>query len=68
MTTSQIASTIVSLVEKHLGTGFDPVTDAVLVGAVADYLEEEVLGAQVTAGRNLPAVALDLDAAFVRSN
>jgi hypothetical protein len=65
MTTGQIASTIVTLVEKHLGTGFDPVTDAVLIGAVAEYLEEEVLGAQVTAGRNLPSVALDLEAIFV---
>jgi hypothetical protein len=68
MTTGQIASTIVTLVEKHLGTGFDPVTDAVLIGAVAEYLEEEVLGAHVTASRNLPTVALDLDAAIVRSN
>jgi len=65
MTTGQIASTIVTLVEKHLGTGFDPVTDGVLVDAVAEYLEEEVLGAQVTAGRNLPSVALDLEAIFV---
>jgi hypothetical protein len=43
MTTSQIASTIVTLVEKHLGTGFDPVTCAVLTHAVAEYLEEEAL-------------------------
>lgn len=68
MTTGQIASTIVTLVEKHLGTGFDPVTDAVLVDAVAEYLEEEVLGAQVNASRNLPTVALDLEAIFVQSN
>jgi len=68
MTTGQIASTIVTLVEKHLGTGFDPETDPVLIGALAEYLEEEVLGAQVTASRNLPTVSLDLDAVFVQSN
>ena len=68
MTTSQIASTIVTLVEKHLGTGFDPVTDAALVGAVTEYLEEEVLGAQITACHKGPTAALDLEAAFARPN
>lgn len=61
MTTSQIASTIVTLVEKHLGTGFDPVTDSVLVDAVTEYLEEEVLGMPVVPARRPQPTVYDLD-------
>ncbi|HML39845.1 MAG TPA: hypothetical protein PKD23_04110 [Bellilinea sp.] len=68
MTTSQIASTIVTLVEKHLGTGFDPATDAALVGAVAEYLEEEVLGSQGTVSRRVTAAATEPKTAFARLN
>ena len=57
MTTHQMAATIVALVEKYLGAGFDPVTDVVLVEAVAEYLEEEA----PAAARPQPLAALDLD-------
>ncbi len=47
MTADRMAATIVTLVEKHLGTGFDPVTDAILTSAVAQFLQEEVVSRQV---------------------
>jgi hypothetical protein len=61
MTTNQIASTIVTLVEKHLGAGFDPVTDSALVDAVAEYLEEEVLGMPAVPARRPQPAVFDLD-------
>lgn len=64
MTTSQIASTIVTLVEKHLGTGFDPVTDAVLVDAVAEYLDEEGLGTPSHRARLPESLVFDLGDLF----
>ena len=64
MTTSQIASTIVTLVEKHLGTGFDPVTDAVLVDAVAEYLDEEGLGTPSQRARLPESLVFDLGDLF----
>lgn len=64
MTTSQIASTIVTLVEKHLGTGFDPVTDAILVDAVAEYLDEEGLGTPAPRARLPHPAVFDLNELF----
>ncbi len=64
MTTSQIASTIVTLVEKHLGAGFDPVTDSVLVDAVTEYLEEEVLGAPALPTRQTQPDVIDMENLF----
>ncbi len=42
MNSRKIASTIVSLVEKVLGTGFDSTTDEVLVNTLTNYLQETV--------------------------
>ena len=64
MTTSQIASTIVALVEKHLGAGFDPVTDAILVDAVAEYLDEEGLGTPAPRARFSHPAVIDLNELF----
>jgi hypothetical protein len=61
MTTSQIASTIVTLVEKHLGTGFDPVTGSVLVETVAEYLEDQMLGTPAFPARQTQSAVFDLD-------
>lgn len=52
MPANPIAATIVSLVEKHLGTSFDLVTDTALVNAVNEYLKE-VFGTRAT-GTPLP--------------
>ncbi len=42
MSNRQIATTIVALVEKVLGTGFDPITDDVLVDTLTSFLQETV--------------------------
>lgn len=42
MSNRKIATTIVALVEKVLGTGFDPTTDEVLVNTLTSYLQETV--------------------------
>jgi hypothetical protein len=41
-TSAQLAVAIVSIVEKVTGTGFDPLTDSILVDEIATLLEEEV--------------------------
>lgn len=42
MSNHQIAKTIVALVEKVLGTGFDPTTNDVLVDTLTSFLDETV--------------------------
>ncbi len=42
MSSRKIATTIVSLVEKVLGTGFDPTIDEVLVDTLTDFLQETI--------------------------
>ncbi len=42
MSNHQIAKTIVALVEKVLGTGFDPITDDALVDTLTSFLQEAV--------------------------
>jgi hypothetical protein len=38
----QMAATIVALVEKVLGTGFDPLTDDAMVGHITHFLQDTV--------------------------
>ena len=40
MRNRQIATTIVALIEKVLGTGFDPITDDILVDTLTSFLSE----------------------------
>lgn len=42
MSNRQIATTIAALVEKVLGTGFDPTTNDVLVDTLTSFLDETV--------------------------
>ncbi len=40
--TRYVAEQIVAVVEKVLGTGFDPTTDDVLIGELTSLLQEEL--------------------------
>jgi hypothetical protein len=40
MRNRQIATTIVTLIEKVLGTGFDPITHDILVDTLTSFLSE----------------------------
>ncbi len=46
--TRYVAEQIVAVVEKVLGTGFDPTTDDALIGEITDLLREELPNAPVS--------------------
>jgi hypothetical protein len=58
MSNHQIATTIVALVEKVLGTGFDPITDDVLVDTLTSFLQETVT--PVSSLRPVPDAHLEM--------
>lgn len=56
-----LAGLIVAVVEKVLGTGFDPTTDEALISELTDLLQEELQGNRVPP---VPAPDAYLEMAF----
>lgn len=59
--TRNFAELIVAVVEKVLGTGFDPITDEALTSELTDLLQEELPGNRVPP---VPAPDAYLEMAF----
>ncbi len=58
--TRYVAEQIVAVVEKVLGTGFDPTTDDVLIGELTSLLQEELPIDTVPPGQ-APDAYLEMD-------